>query len=194
MTIAAFLDRDGTLNREIGYIREVEKLELIPGAAQAVKKLNEAGVLAILTTNQSGVARGFYDEAHIQALHDRLQQLLWNEAEAKLDAVFYCPHHPRGAVEEYRQACSCRKPETGMIQAAQERFKEITLSASFVLGDKATDVDLAVNAGCQSILLQTGYGQRVLEGKYQELKNQPDFICKDVLQAVNQVIVSGLPV
>ncbi len=194
MTIAAFLDRDGTLNQEIGYIREVEKLELLPGAAQAVKKLNEAGVLAILTTNQSGVARGFYDEAHIHALHDRLAKLLWEEAGAKLDAIFYCPHHPRGAVEEYRQACSCRKPEIGMIQEAQKRFGEIVLSESFVLGDKATDVDLAVNAGCQGILLQTGYGRRVLEGKYQELRNRPDFICEDVLQAVETVILAGLPV
>ncbi len=184
MTRAIFLDRDGTLNVESGYIREVDKLVLISGAAQAVKQLNDAGILTVLTTNQSGVARGFYDEAHIHALHHRLSHLLKAEAGAHLDLVLYCPHHPRGTVDAYRQDCHCRKPEIGMIEEACERFPEIDRSESYVFGDKATDVELAVNAGCKSVLLKTGYGQKVIDGKYQVLNHQPDYVFDDIRQAV----------
>ena len=188
---AVFLDRDGTLNVESGYIREVEKLVLIPGAAQAVKRLKEAGFLTVLTTNQSGVARGFYDESHIHALHDRLQRLLQDEGNTQLDLVLYCPHHPRGAVDAYRQDCHCRKPEVGMIEQAQKQFPTIDLSQSFVFGDKATDVELAVNAGCKSVLLKTGYGANVLKGTYQNLQHTPDIVADDIGHAVNQIL--GIP-
>lgn len=187
MTQAAFLDRDGTLNIEAGYIREVEKLNLIAGAAKAVKQLNEQGILAILTTNQSGPARGFYDEAHVHALHDRLEKLLWDEAEAKLDAIFYCPYHERALVEEYKQDHPDRKPGIGMIEKACEQFTTINLKESYVFGDKATDVDMAVNAGCKSVLLKTGYGHRVLEGKYQVLNNQPDYVFDNISDAVTSL-------
>ncbi|MDH4378497.1 MAG: HAD family hydrolase [Vampirovibrionales bacterium] len=184
MTLACFLDRDGTLNQEKGYIRNVDDLALIEGAAHAVKRLNDAGVLAILTTNQTGAARGFYDEAHIQALHNRLEQLLWDEAEAKLDAIFYCPHYPRGVVEQYATECTCRKPAIAMITQACEAFPAIELAQSVVMGDKASDIELAHNAGCQSVLLKTGYGQAVLDGRYQSLTHQPTWVCDDVLAGV----------
>jgi D-glycero-D-manno-heptose 1,7-bisphosphate phosphatase len=190
MTRAVFLDRDGTLNEEVGYIREVEKLVLIPGAARAVRLLNDAGVLAILATNQSGVARGFYDEDHLHALHGRLEKLLWEEAEARLDAVYYCPYHERGVVEAYRQDSPLRKPRTGMIEEACRRFPEIDLKQSYVFGDKASDVELAVNAGCKSVLLKTGYGQRVLDGKYQVLQHPPDYICDNVLEGVKTILAT----
>lgn len=190
MTTAVFLDRDGTLNIERGYLREINQLELYPGAAKAIRKLNNAGILAVLTTNQSGPARGFYDEAHVQALLARLEKLLWEEAEAKLDALFYCPHHPRGAVETYKQECTCRKPEIGMIRQAQAQFPHIALAQSYVVGDKATDVEMAINAGCRSILLKTGYGQRVLEGKYQSLDHKPTYICADITEAVTTILAN----
>ena len=110
MTIAVFLDRDGTLNQERGYLRDIEELVLISGAAKAVRRLNDTGILAILTTNQSGPARGYYDEAHIKALHDRLERLLAEEAGAKLDAIYYSPFLPNGSVPEYTQDSPCRKP------------------------------------------------------------------------------------
>lgn len=197
MRVAAFLDRDGTLNREKGYIRNVDDLELIPGAAEAVRRLNDAGILAILTTNQTGAARGFYGEEHILALNNRLAKLLKEEANARLDAVFYCPHlyknpeENRRLVAEFVADCDCRKPRTGMIDQAQKQFPDIDLANSYVFGDKATDVDLAVNAGCKSALLKTGYGERVLAGKYQELKHTPDIIADNILSAVKQITAPG---
>lgn len=186
--VAVFLDRDGTLNEEVGYIRDVERLELIPGAAQAIKKLNDAGLLAILATNQSGVARGFYDESHIHALHDRLATLLDTQAGAKLDAVFYSPYLPHGSVEAYAKDSDCRKPGPGMIQQACAQFGDIDLTRSFVVGDKATDIEFAFNAGCRGILLKTGYGQRVLEGKYQTLDHKPWRVCADISEAVDAIL------
>ncbi|WP_303673850.1 D-glycero-alpha-D-manno-heptose-1,7-bisphosphate 7-phosphatase [Vampirovibrio chlorellavorus] len=188
MTIAFFLDRDGTLNVEKGYIRNVQDLELIPGVAQAIRCLNEAGVLAILTTNQTGAARGFYDLTHIHALNDRLQELLKQEADAHLDAVYYCPHLEKGIVPEFAVDCQCRKPEPGMIQQALTRFPEIDLSRSYVLGDKASDVAFGKRAGCKSVLLKTGYGQRVLAGKYQSLPEPPEFVFEDMPQAVSSIL------
>lgn len=188
MTIAVFLDRDGTLNQEVGYIRDVEKLQLIPGAAQAVRALNDAGILAILVSNQSGPARGYYDEDHVKALHQRLVKLLDQEAEARLDALYYCPHLPNGIVEAYTRQCSCRKPETALIQEACKRFPHIELSRSYVIGDKATDIELAHNVPCHGILLKTGYGDRVLEGTYQTIPEQPFRVCKDIQEAVSSIL------
>lgn len=188
MTIAVFLDRDGTLNVEKGYIRKVEDLELIPGVAQAVRKLNDAGLLAILASNQTGAARGFYEVAHIDALHERLAELLKEQAGAYLDAVYYCPHLGKGIVAEYAVDCNCRKPEPGMIQQAQEKFPEIEIAKSYMLGDKASDVVFGYNAGCQSILLKTGYGDRVLAGKYQVMEKEPHFVCDDMPQAVELIL------
>jgi len=188
MTIAVFLDRDGTLNVEKGYIRNVDDLELIPGVAQSVRKLNDAGILAILTTNQTGAARGFYDLAHIDALHQRLAELLKAEAGAHLDAVYSCPHLAKGIVPELAIECSCRKPMPGMILQAVERFPQIDLPKSYMLGDKASDVAFAHNAGCQSVLLKTGYGDRVLAGKYQVLDQQPDFIYDAMPLAVEMIL------
>ncbi len=191
MTTAVFLDRDGTLNIERGYLRNVDDLELYPGAAAAIKQLNDAGILAILTTNQSGPARGFYDEAHVQALLTRLETLLLDEAGAKMDALFYCPHLPHGTVEPFNITCTCRKPEIGMIEQAQQKFPAIDLSNSYVVGDKASDVALGHNAGANSILLKTGYGQRVLDGKYQSLDHIPTHVCADITEAVS-TILSGM--
>lgn len=189
MTIAAFLDRDGTLNVEKGYLRRVEDLELIPGVAQAVRRLNDAGILAILTTNQTGAARGFYPLEHILALNARLSELLMTQAGARLDAVYYCPHLSKGLVPEYAIPCDCRKPGVGMIEEALRRFPQINVAGSFVLGDKASDVALGYNAGCRSILLKTGYGERVLAGKYQTLEQPPHFICENLPEAVELILL-----
>jgi len=189
---AVFLDRDGTLNQEKGYIRDLADLELMPGIAQAVRRLNDAGVLTILTTNQTGPARQFYDETHVKALNDKIQTLLKAEGGAHLDAMFYCPHLYKKDNSEldpkYAIDCDCRKPHTGMIDAATIQFPDIDRAKSYVIGDKASDVEFGVNAGCQTILVKTGYGQRVLDGKYQELKHMPTHVCNSLVDAVDLIL------
>ncbi len=188
--IAAFLDRDGNINVEKNYIRDIELLELIPGAATAVRMLNDAGILAILVTNQTGAARGFYDEDHIRALNRRTEELLMQAGGARLDAVYYCPHYKDGLVKKYAFECNCRKPAPGLIYQALERYPNIDLKASYVIGDKASDISLAHNAGCRGLLVRTGYGEQIIAGEHQELKDKPEAIFDDILGAV-QYILSG---
>lgn len=184
-----FFDRDGTLNVEAGYIHDLNNLVLAEGAAESVKKLNDLGVITVLVTNQSGPARGYYAEDHVLALNNRLISLL-KDVGAYLDAIYYCPHidPAQGKIEKYTLDCDCRKPKTGMIDQAIKDHPEIDMSRAYVVGDKATDVDLAYNAGCKGVLLTTGFGQRVLDGTYQELPNKPHFIAHSITEAVNWII------
>ncbi|BAY45686.1 histidinol-phosphate phosphatase family protein [Scytonema sp. HK-05] len=186
---AVFLDRDGVLNVEAGYIRDLEDLHLIPGVALSVRQLNDQGIFCCLVSNQSGPARGYYPDTHVQALHDRLCQLLAQEAEAKLDALYYCPYlsPPEGGKDPaYTRWSTWRKPNTGMLVAAAWEH-DLDLRHSFMVGDKATDVDMAHNAGCVGILVQTGFGDRVLAGDYQH-HTKPDYIAKDLAVAVKWIL------
>lgn len=176
-----FLDRDGTLNEEAGYIRNVAQLVLIDGAASAIRSFNERKVVAILVTNQSGAARGYYPESHIHALNHRLTSLLSKEG-AFLDALYYCPHLIGGIVRELSVDCQCRKPLTGMAKQAFMDYPELDQQRAYVIGDKATDVEMAHNLNAKSILVKTGYGQAVLDGKYQWLV-KPDYIASDIRDA-----------
>ncbi len=188
MGLAVFFDRDGTLNVERGYIRDLDQLALYPGVATALKKLNTLGVLCVLTTNQTGAARGFYDLEHIHALNNRVNTLLQEEGAAHLDAMYYSPFYARGVVPEFTKDSDCRKPKTGMIQQALMDFPDIQVAKSYIIGDKATDVEFAHNAGARSILVRTGYGQNVVDGKYQVLTHTPIAICADVPEAVDYII------
>ena len=181
-----FLDRDGTLNVEAGYIRELENLNLIQGAADAVKRLNSIGAAVILVTNQTGAARDYYQEEHILALNSRLENLLKNEG-AYLDAVYYCPHLPDAKIQKYSKVCNCRKPETGMVDQAYQDNQELSKELAFVVGDKATDVELAQNCGAKGVLVETGYGTRVQSGDYQ-WPVKPDFQAKSITDAVDWII------
>lgn len=181
-----FLDRDGTLNVEIGYIRKVDDLQLIEGAGQAVKKLNDKGVAAVLVTNQTGAARGFYPETHIHSLNERLIMLLKKEG-AFLDDVYYCPHSIEGEVKELVRICECRKPARGMVDKALADHPEFDAERSFVVGDKATDVELAHNCGAKGVLVKTGYGEAVLKGEYQN-KVQADFEAGSIVEAVDWIL------
>lgn len=185
MRTAVFLDRDGTINQEVGYVRELDALQLIPGAGAALKMLNEAGILAILATNQSGPARGYYDEAWIDALHGRLASLLAAEG-ARLDDVYYCPHLPEGTVARYSGPCRCRKPEPGMLEDAALKWG-LDLQMAYMIGDKATDVEVGQRAGCKTVLLRSGYGAQVLAGTYQ-WSCQPDLVADDLAEAVQWVL------
>lgn len=186
---AVFLDRDGVLNIEAGYIHKVEDLNLVPGAARAVRALNDNGFFCCLVSNQSGPARDYYPKSHVDALHDRLCSLLRKEADAKLDALYYCPDlsPPEGGIHpQFTRWTTWRKPNTGMLVAAAWEH-DLDLSLSFMVGDKATDIDLARNAGCRGILVQTGYGDRVLSGAYQH-QTQPDWIADDLPAAVDWIL------
>ncbi len=151
-----FLDRDGVLTVENSYVTRPEDLQLEAGAGEAVRALNAAGVLAVVVSNQSGVARGLMTEQDMADVHARLEQLL-GEAGAKLDGAYYCPNHLEGTVERFSRDDSCRKPQTGMIDAAV-RDLGIDLSRSAMVGDQLTDVELAERAGIPCVLVETGKG------------------------------------
>ncbi len=176
-----FLDRDGTLNQEVGYIHKIDDLVLIDGAGVAVRKLNQSGIAAILVTNQSGAARGFYSEEHVRQLNQRLCNLLANQG-AILDAVYYCPHLLEGAVTSLSIECDCRKPNTGMIESCFKDHPELDQSQSYVIGDKISDIELARNCHAKAILVRTGYGSQV-----ETITNPPDFVAKNIIEAVNWV-------
>ncbi|MEE3720046.1 HAD family hydrolase [Tumidithrix elongata RA019] len=186
---AVFLDRDGVLNQELGYIRHVEDLVLMPNVAKAVRSLNDRQIFCCLASNQAGAARGYYSLEHIHALTERLQYLLDTEAGAHLDAVFCCNtlSPPEGGVDpELSYWSTWRKPNTGMLVAAAWKH-DLDLSRSYMVGDKATDVDLAHNAGCKGVLVTSGYGEKVLSGDYQHA-TKPDRVAKDLAEAVDWIL------
>jgi len=158
---AVFLDRDGTITVERGHVTRPEDLALIEGAAGAVRALNDAGVLAVVVSNQSGVARGLMTEADLETIHGELERLLREQGGARLDAAYYCPNYAEGADERYTKDLACRKPETGMIERAV-RERRIDLPASYVVGDSLTDVELAQRAGIPGVLVMTGKGEAEL--------------------------------
>jgi len=155
MKRAVFLDRDGTINQEKNYLFRIEDFEFIPGASEAIRLLNQAGFLVVVVTNQSGVARGYYGEEDVIALHRHIDEKL-AELGSRVDAWFYCPHHPdgRGA---YAVTCSCRKPKPGMLLDSAKML-DIDLEKSIMIGDKRADLEAAIAAGCRPILVRSGYG------------------------------------
>jgi D-glycero-D-manno-heptose 1,7-bisphosphate phosphatase len=184
---AIFLDRDGTINEDIGYASHPDELHIYTFAAEAIRLINDAGFKVIVVTNQSGIARGLYDEAMLSTIHEKLITELGRQG-ARLDAVYYCPHHPRIGNQTYKQVCSCRKPQTGMLeQAAREHH--INLAASFVVGDKPSDINLATNAGAQGVLVMTGYGSSTI-ANLERFPCYPAIIAEDLLEAV-RLILSG---
>jgi D-glycero-D-manno-heptose 1,7-bisphosphate phosphatase len=154
---AVFLDRDGTINEEAGYLDRIEKLRLIPGAAAAVRRINESGLKAVVVTNQSGVARGFFDEAFVGRMNARLAEMLAVEG-ALIDAFYYCPHHPTEGKGIYLQACTCRKPAPGMVLRATAELG-IDPALSYLVGDTLNDIAAGARAGIRGILVRTGYGE-----------------------------------
>ncbi|WP_243371997.1 D-glycero-beta-D-manno-heptose 1,7-bisphosphate 7-phosphatase [Geotalea sp. SG265] len=180
---AVFLDRDGTINVEKEYLYRIHDCRLIPNAAEAVRLLNDAGFLVVVVTNQSGIGRGYYDELQLEALHRHMEQEL-TRAGARIDAWYFCPHHPDHGTGDYRRECACRKPLPGMLlQAAADL--SIDLAASFMIGDKMADVEAGRAAGCRSLLVRTGYGSS------EEQFLPPDVAVFDDLWAAGQAIVSG---
>ncbi len=183
--IGVFLDRDGTLNEEVNFIRSPEELELIPGTARAVRKLNEKGFTVCVITNQSGVARGFLSEADLVPIHALLREELMREG-ATLDQIYYCPHHPVAGNEPYNVECDCRKPKPGMLQRGAKEFG-LDLQRSFVVGDSVVDIEAGNFVGARSILVQTGYGKKTLQTCSE--KNIPiDFVADSIVEAADYII------
>jgi D-glycero-D-manno-heptose 1,7-bisphosphate phosphatase len=155
--VAVFLDRDGTLCEEVGYLDSPAKIRLIPGAAEAIRLLNENGLKAVLVTNQSGVARGFFSETRLGEIHRELCRMLRAEG-ASLAGVYYCPHHPTEGKGEYLCACDCRKPASGLIRRAAADLG-LDLGRSYCVGDRLADLECGRQAGAKGILVLTGYGK-----------------------------------
>lgn len=183
---AVFIDRDGTINEEMGYINHVSRLRVLPGSADAIRRLNENGVAAVVISNQSGVARGYFPEELVKQVNARLAEIL-TESGARLDGIYYCPHHPKGEVEEYRKACDCRKPKTGLIDQAVEELG-LDLSRSYVVGDRHADIQIAHNAGAKGILVLTGYGRGEWENESEKWEVRPSHVCDDLAAAVDWVL------
>lgn len=156
MRRAAFLDRDGTLNVEVNYLHRIEDLRWIDGAQDAIRRLNDAGVLVLVLTNQAGVARGYYEEADVVRLHEHMQADL-NAVGAHVDAFYHSPYHPDGTVLAYRRASACRKPGDGMYRQALAEWP-IDPVGSFAVGDRASDLIPAAQLGCRTYLVETGHG------------------------------------
>jgi D-glycero-D-manno-heptose 1,7-bisphosphate phosphatase len=175
---AVFLDRDDTLIRDRVYLSDPEGIELLPGAPEAIRLLNEEGIPAILVTNQSGIARGIFDEERLGVIHGELKRLLADRG-ARLDAVYYCPHHPEGKVPEFSLTCTCRKPGPGMLMQAARDFG-LDLRSCFMIGDKAEDVLTIHGVGGKSILVDAG---KPLSGGI-----KPDFMAQNLIQAVQWIL------
>ncbi len=183
---AVFLDRDGTLSVEIGYIDNINDFELYPYSAKSVLILKELGYKLIVVTNQSGVARGFFPESRVGDLNRALEEKLADEG-AGVDGIYYCPHHPEGKIKQYAFNCDCRKPETGMIKAASTDYN-LDLENSIIIGDGKSDIECGKRAGIRTILVRTGHGSGNEEYFMKaDPEDRPDYIADNLFDAVNWI-------
>jgi len=179
MKPAVFLDRDGTINEQMGYINHISRFKLLPKVADAIKMLNENNYLVVVVTNQSGPARGYFPIELVHEVNSYMQELLRKEG-ANIDAVYFCPHLPE-------DGCNCRKPKTGMIDMAC-RDLDIDLSHSYMIGDMCDDIELAKNAGIKGIMVKTGYGLGELKYRIPKRNIKPDYIADDLFSAVKWIL------
>ena len=179
---AVFLDRDGTIIEDSGYVSTPEQVHFIPGSIAAIKKLNAAGFKVIVITNQSGVARGFFGEDMLQTIDKTVHRQILNGG-AHLDAIYYCPHHAEYGAYPYKQACSCRKPGTGMIDKAAKDL-DLDLARSFLIGDHSCDIAAGKKAGLKTVFVTTGHGAK----EQANLTEQPDQIAADLAAAVDWIL------
>jgi D-glycero-D-manno-heptose 1,7-bisphosphate phosphatase len=183
--IGAFLDRDGTINEEVVYLRTPEQLRLIAGVGPAIRSLNQHGLLTCVISNQSGVARGFLSESDLTPIHAKLEDDL-RRSDARIDRIYYCPHHPTEGRPPYDIECACRKPAPGMLlQGARELG--IDLRKSFVVGDRIVDVQAGKAVGAATILVLTGYGATTLEECRRE-HVEPDYTVPSIVEAIDCIL------
>lgn len=187
MDRVVFLDRDGTINKEVNYLHKPEDLEFLPGAAEAMRQLKEAGFKLAVITNQAGVARGYYTCRDVEYLHQVMNERL-RDLGAEVDAFYYCPHHPVHGIGSYKQACSCRKPGIGMFEMAEQKF-QVDKGHSYMIGDKRIDTEAGHRYGVNSILVGTGYGKEEAEQAAAEgVKDAYDFYAATLMDAARYII------
>lgn len=183
---AVFIDRDGTLIEEVGYLKSPAQIRLVPGAHLAIQIFRSAGYRIMVVSNQSGVARGLFTEEHVRRVHNALAEKL-AELNAPVDDFYYCPHLPDAPVPEYRKQCTCRKPGPGMLYKARADH-QIDLKNSIMIGDKLSDVEAGKRAGTRTVLVLTGYGKSESEKLSALPQNQqPDIIAGNLLEAAHQI-------
>jgi len=180
---AVFLDRDGVINEDKGYVHKIKDFFIYPEVFPALRKLQESGFKLIVITNQSGIAVGYYTEEDFHNITKYMLNLLEKE-DIKIEKVYYCPHHPEGIIPELKMKCNCRKPESGMIKQAIKEF-DIDPSNSFLIGDKETDIMAGHKEGIKSILVKTGQGMKYVKD------TKADFVAKNILDAVENFILKN---
>ena len=172
---AVFIDRDGTICEEVEFLDDLSKLRLIDGSAKAIEIINKSGMKSVVVTNQSGVGRGFFTEDFVKKVHEKMEGMLKKEG-AFLDGIYYCPHLPE-------DNCNCRKPNMGMLKKASDEM-DIDLKRSYMVGDKAIDIEFACRAGVKGVLVRTGYG----EEEIMKCLSTPDYIAENLLDAVSWIL------
>ena len=177
-----FLDRDGTLIEEVGYLDRLDRIDIYPYSVDAVRLLNRAGFAVVVTTNQSGVARGYFDEPFVGAVHGRIAET-FAAGGARIDAFYYCPHHPEASVATYRRTCDCRKPRPGLLQQAASEL-DLDPQRSFVVGDRSNDVDAGRAVGAATVLLRTGYGSDAA----QSTRDAASAVAANLIDAVSWIL------
>lgn len=188
---AIFMDRDGTINEQRGYINHLSRFKILPGVPEAIRLLNENNYLVIVITNQSGIARGYFPIELLDDIHAYMNDSLKKDG-AEIDAIFFCPHYPGSRFKEYAIDCDCRKPNTGMMRQALDMF-DIDLTQSFMIGDHFTDLEFAENVNIKSIMVKTGYGLGEVEYILPKLEHKPVYIANDLLDAVKWVLTTPTP-
>ena len=181
---AVFLDRDGTIIEEVGYLDRPERVEFFPWTTDAIRVLNRAGLAVVLVSNQSGIARGFFTEAIVDDVQQRISEML-AAGGARIDAHYYCPHHPDGKVPGLARVCDCRKPARGLVDRAVTEFG-IDPERSFVVGDRWLDIGLARTVGAKAVLVRTGYGDSEERKPPQDLR--ADVVVDNLIAASSWIL------
>ena len=175
---AIFLDRDGTINEEMGYINHIDRFNIFPFVAESIKNFRDNGFKIIVVTNQSGIARGYFTEELLNEVHQNLINYL-NENGTKVEGIYYCPHHPREGKGKYKKDCNCRKPKPGLIERAIKEH-DIDLKKSYMIGDRFKDMEFARNLNITSGFVLTGYGQGEYEHQKKAWSFMPDIIAENL--------------
>ncbi|MDO8552456.1 MAG: HAD family hydrolase [bacterium] len=181
---AVFLDRDGVINEEHGYEHRPQYIRLLPGAAAALRRVNELSIPVIIVSNQSGIARGYYMQDYVDSFHKQFSEIL-KDFGASIDHFYYCPHHPTAGEGDYTRQCDCRKPLPGLLERAA-RDLNLDLENCVLIGDKAIDIGARARAGCRTILVMTGYGKRDLDSWIESYR--PDETASDLAEAVELIL------
>ena len=186
MKKAIFIDRDGTINFDVGYLSKIEDIFIFDGVAESLKSLKESGFLNLVITNQSGIARGYFTESDLKYIHCEFDRQLTKDGLKLIDDIFFSPYHIEGKIQEYTKDSNTRKPGTGMIEEAVNKYN-IDLSDSYFIGDSIVDMQCAENAGIKKILVKTGYGAGTIQ-KCEELKIGIEYIAIDFADASKYII------